>query len=183
MMKKFYVAGEVILTEKDRGIMIGSAVNSILYNEHIYNAFLDATLDLGAIEVFSLTEEERANLFKEFRKYCIEEATKRFDENYPEIEINLEYIPEDIKYIYYNFNTDEIVFDKEEQIETIVNTLDTDETFEEWINNKYTAYELFNKEFMTDEINKEFYDSIYQEAETIFDKTYTKINLTKLRAF
>jgi hypothetical protein len=182
MMKKFYVAGEEILTEKDRGMIIKNKVNGVLYNENIYNFFLTAVLDLKPIEVSFMTGEEREEIFKKFRKYCIGQAIAEFNEDY--CVIDLDCIPEDIEYFYYNiFNTTEFIFDKDEQIETIVNDLDTDEVFEEWINANYTAYELFKKEFIEDEINKEFYDSIYQEAEAIFNKTYAKIDLTKLRVF
>lgn len=183
MMKKFYVAGEEILTEQDRGIMISNAVNNILYNENIYNFYLESVLNLRPIEVSFFTGEEREELFKKFRKYCIEAATKRFNERF--FEINLENLPKDTEYIYYNiFDTDEFIFDKDEQIEIITEEINTDEAFEEWVNDNYTACEIYYKSIdERNEILELYYYSLYDEAETIFNKTYAKIDLTKLRAF
>ena len=182
-MKKFYVAGEEILTEKDRGMIIKNKVNGVLYNENIYNFFLKAVLNLRPIEVSFFTGEEREEIFKKFRKYCIAEAMAEFDEDY--CVINLETLPKDIEYVYYNiFNTTEFIFDKDEQIEIITAELNTGEAFEEWVNANYTAYEIYHKSFdERDEILEMYYYSLYDEAETIFNKTYAKIDLTKLRAF
>ena len=183
MMKKFYVAGEEILTEKDRGMIIKNKVNGVLYNENIYNFYLNAVLNLRPIEVSFMTGEEREEIFKKFRKYCIAEAMAKFDEDYCVIDLGS--IPEDIEYIYYNiFNTTEFIFDKEEQIEIITEELNTSEVFEEWVNDNYTAYEIYYKRFDEhDEILEMYFHSLYDEAETIFNKTYAKIDLTKLRAF
>ena len=182
MMKKFYVAGEEILTEKDRDVIIKNKVNGVLYNENIYNCYLNAVLDLRPIEVSFMTGEEREEIFKKFKNYCIGQATAKFNEDYCVIDLGC--IPEDTECIYYNiFDTDEIIFDKEEQIETITEELNTAEAFEEWVNDNYTAYEIYHKSFdERDEILEMYYYSIYDEAETIFNKTYTKIDLTKLRA-
>lgn len=180
-MKKFYVAGEEILTEKDRGIIIKNKVNGVLYNEDIYHAFVNAELGLEPFKFFLLTVEEKVELFKKFRKYCIGKAIAEFNEDY--CVIDLDCIPKNIEYLYYNiFNTTEFVFDKEKQIEIITEELNTAEVFEEWVNNNYTAYEIYHKSFdERNEILEMYYYSLYDEAETIFNKTYAKIDLTKLR--
>ena len=183
MMKKFYVAGEEILTEKDRGMIIKNKVNGVLYNENIYNFYLNAVLDLRPIEVSFMTGEEREEIFKKFKKYCIGQATAKFNEDY--CVIDLDCIPKDIEYLYYNiFDTTEFIFDKDEQIEIITEEINTDEAFKEWVNDNYTAYEIYcNGSYERDKILEMYYYSLYDEAETIFNKTYAKIDLTKLRAF
>lgn len=183
MIITFYVdksTGDFVTVQQKEEIL-EEYVNSCLIDNCLFSDYLDEKF--SSVYLFYSTTTEKNEIRNKFTIYCNELANEYFKNNYKEIEIQS--FVENIKFIYLNSNDyNEIAIDREAKINEIMNYIDGNDIFAEWINANYTAYELyaaFTDRNYEDIVVSQYDEYLFELAEEQFEKEYISIDISELQ--
>ena len=178
MIITFYVdkgTGEFVTVQQKEEIL-KEYVNSCLIDNCLFADYLDEKF--SSVYLFYSTTTEKNEIRNKYAIYCNELANQYFENNYKEIELQCSL--KNIKYIYLNSNDySDIVIDRETKIDEIMDDIDGNDIFAEWINVTYTAYEVLDKVY--EDVVYEYREYLYELAEEQLEKEYISIDISELQ--